>query len=164
MATTKSNADRVFDALNEGSAAVLGAVKAGNERTYRVSKALLDEAEYGRGEAVAFGRKVAQDPSDLLGLSAFVFERTAETQRRALDLARQSFEETVEAGRETRETILSVAKAGREVGEVAIEAVRGFYSRTAGAFQAAFTAGFAAPTPREVSRPTRRTSATQEAA
>ena len=39
--------EQLFEALNESSAAVLEAVKAGNERTYRVSLAYLEEAEKG---------------------------------------------------------------------------------------------------------------------
>ena len=109
MATGTGTADRIFDALNESYEALLAAIKAGNERGYRVSKTLIDEAERGQKEVTELGRKFAQDPADLAGFSTSVMEATTKAQSRALDLTRQWFEELSGANSEARDAIQRVS-------------------------------------------------------
>jgi len=137
MATATSTADRIFDALNESYEALLEAIKAGNERGYRVSKNLIEETERGQREVLELGRKFAGDPADLAGFSTAVMEATTKAQSRALDLTRQWFEEFSGAGTEAREAIQRVARANREAGQAAVEVARGMFSRTTEAFQSA---------------------------
>lgn len=139
MATTTSTADRIFDALNESYAALLDAIKAGNERGYRVSKALIEEAERGQGEVLELGRKFAQDPADLAGFSTALIEATTKAQGRALELTREWFEELSGASNEARDAVQRVVRANREAGQAAVEVARGLFSRTTEAFQSAIS-------------------------
>ncbi len=140
MAATNGGASsKVFDALHESSLALLEAIKAGNERGYRVSKKLIDEAERAQNEVLTLGRKFAQDPADLAGFSTAAFEKATEAQGRALELARQWFEELSGAGTETRDALQRVVNANREVGQALGEVTRGLATRGAEAFQSAFS-------------------------
>ena len=55
-------ADKYFEALTESYDAIIEAIKAGNERGFRVSNNLLAEAQRGQREAVELGRTFATDP------------------------------------------------------------------------------------------------------
>ena len=123
MATT--TIEQLFTALNESSTAVLEAVRAGNERTYRVSKAFLDEAEKGAQAMLELGKRLADAPTDLPGFSALAFAKAGDAQRSAQALARQTFDEIVAAGREARDTVQKIVGANRELGQAYTAAIRG---------------------------------------
>jgi len=159
MATTETAVDRVFGAMNEGSSAVLEAVKTANERTYRFSKALLEEAEFGRQSTLELTKKVFQNPADLLGISNTAFDKLGEAQARAIDLARKSVAEVAIAAGQTRETTTEVAKAGREAATGVAEAARDVYGRTSDAARAAVEAGFNSPVAEKVKTAARRVTA-----
>ncbi len=116
--------DKYFEALTESYDAIIEAIKAGNERGYRVSSTLLGEAQRGQREAVDLGRKFADDPTDIGGFYRAMMESTTKAQGRALELARQMFDELSESRSEARETIEKVVKAQRAAGEAAVEAAR----------------------------------------
>lgn len=124
-------ADKYFEALTESYDAILEAIKAGNERGYRVSNNLLAEAQRGQREAVELGKKFADDPTDIGGFYRSVMEATTKSQGRALELARQWFDEMSESRTETRDVIEKVVKAQRAAGEAAVEATRDLVSTTA---------------------------------
>ncbi len=123
MATT--TVDQLFSALNEGSAAVLEAIRAGNERTYRVSKSYLEEAEKGAQGMLELGKRLADAPTDLAGFSALAIAKAGDAQRSAQKLARETFDEIVAAGREARDTVQKIVGANREAGQAYAAAVRG---------------------------------------
>lgn len=131
--TTKSNTalDKYFEALTESYDAIIDAVKAGNERGYRISNNLIAEAQKGQREAVDLGKKVAEDPTDIGAFYRAMMEATTQAQGRALELARQMFDELSESRTETREVIEKVIKAQRAAGEAAVEAARDVASTTA---------------------------------
>ncbi len=131
MAKTTTAADKYFEALTESYDAILEAIKAGNERGYRVSNNLLAEAQRGQREAVDLGKKFAEDPTDVGGFYRSVMEATTKSQGRALELARQWFDELSESRTETRDVIEKVVKAQRAAGEAAVEATRDLVSTTA---------------------------------
>lgn len=163
MATNETTSvDRVFGALNEGSSVLLAAVKSANERAFRVSKALLDEAEYGRQATLELAKKIVQEPTNLVGISNVVFDQASEAQGRAVALGRKSIQELVIVGNETRETATEVAKAGREAAGGVAQAVREVYGRTSGAARAAVEAGLSTPVVERVKTAARRV--TQDAA
>ena len=128
--TTKSTVDRVFDALGEGSAAVTERVKAGNERAGRVSAAFIREAEWVQQGALDLGRKFANNPTDLIGFAASIYEKSVQAQDRAFDFIRQLVDEVAVASRETRTTAEKVVRAQYSAGQPAVEAVRGLVDRT----------------------------------
>jgi uncharacterized protein YoxC len=117
--------EQLFSALNESSAAILEAVKAGNERTYRVSQAYLEEAEKGAQAMLELGKRLADAPTDLAGFSALAIAKAGDAQRSAQKLARQTFDEIVAAGRETRDTVQKIVGANRELGQAYTAAIRG---------------------------------------
>lgn len=123
--------DKYFEALTESYDAIIDAIKAANERGYRVSSNLLTEAQKGQREAVDLGRKLAEDPTDVGGFYRAVMESTTKAQGRALELARQMFDEMSESRTEAREAIEKVVKAQRTAGEAAVEAARDVASVTA---------------------------------
>ena len=117
--------EQLFEALNESSAAVLEAVKAGNERTYRVSQAFLEEAEKGAQGMLELGKRLADAPTDFAGFSALAFAKAGDAQRSVQALARQTFDEVVAAGREARDTVQKIVGANRELGQAYASAIRG---------------------------------------
>ncbi|MEK7692785.1 MAG: hypothetical protein AAB349_01170 [Chloroflexota bacterium] len=124
-------ADKYFEALTESYDAIIEAIKAGNERGYRVSNNLLAEAQRGQREAVELGRTFAADPTDVGGFYRAMMESTTKAQGRALELARQMFDELSETRTESRDVIEKVVKAQRAAGEAAVEATRDLVSTTA---------------------------------
>jgi DNA anti-recombination protein RmuC len=131
MAKAATAADKYFEALTESYDAIIEAIKAGNERGYRVSNNLLAEAQRGQREAVDLGKKFAEDPTDVGGFYRAMMESTTKAQGRTLELARQMFDELSESRTETREVIEKVIKAQRSAGEAAVEATRDIASTTA---------------------------------
>jgi hypothetical protein len=131
MTTRSSSVDKYFEALTESYDAILDAIKAGNERGFRVSNNLLTEAQKGQREAIELGRKFAEDPTDIGGFYRAVMESTTKAQGRTLELARQMFDELSESRTEAREVIEKVVKAQRIAGEAAVEAARDVASTTA---------------------------------
>jgi DNA anti-recombination protein RmuC len=128
---TSSALDKYFEALTESYDAIIEAVKAGNERGYRVSSNLITEAQKGQKDALELGKKFAEDPTDIGGFYRSMMEATTTAQGRALELARQMFDELSESRTETREVIEKVIKAQRVAGEAAVEAARDVASTTA---------------------------------
>ena len=130
MPKTETAIDKYFGALTESYDAIIGAIKAGNERGFRVSNNLLAEAQRGQRESVALGKQFAADPTDIGAFYRTAMESTTKAQGRALELARQMFDELSESRSEARETIEKVVKAQRTAGEAAVEAVRDVASVT----------------------------------
>ncbi len=131
MAEKNTAADKYFEALTESYDAIIEAVKAGNERGYRISNNLIQEAQKGQREAVELGRKFADDPTDIGGFYRGLMESATAAQGRALELARQMFDELSESRTESRDVIEKVVKAQRVAGEAAVEAARDVASVTA---------------------------------
>ena len=159
MAATETAVDRVFSAMSEGSSAVLGAVKSANERTFRLSQAILEEAEFGRKATLDLTKKFVQNPTDLLSISNLAFDKLGESQARAIALARKSIGELAVATGQTRETATEVAKAGREAATGVAEVARDVYGRTSGAARAAVEAGFNSPVAEKAKTAVRRATA-----
>ena len=124
-------ADKYFEALTESYDAIIEAIKAGNERGFRVSNNLLAEAQRGQREAVELGRTFAADPTDVGGFYRTMMESTTKAQGRALELTRQMFDEMSDSRNEGREVIEKIVKANRAAGEAAVEAVRDVATVTA---------------------------------
>jgi hypothetical protein len=122
--TQTSAVDKYFDALTQSYDAIIDAVKAGNERGYRITTNLIAEAQRGQREQVELGKTFAADPTDLPGFFRAAMESTTKAQGRALELARQLFDELSESRNEGREAFEKVFQAQRSAGEAAIEAAR----------------------------------------
>jgi hypothetical protein len=121
---TQSAVEKYFDALTQSYDAIIDAVKAANERNYRIAGNLIAEAQRGQREQVELGKTFAADPTDIGGFFRAAMEQTTKAQGRALELARQLFDEMNESRNEGREAIEKVIGAQRAAGEAAIEAAR----------------------------------------
>ncbi len=163
MPETTSTADKIFDALTEGSAAVMGRIKSGNERAYRIANTLLGEAERGQKEVLQLGRTFAQSPTDVAGLTATLFEKSGEAQDRAFELTRQFVDELATANRETREAARRVTRAGLDGGRASLDAARGLFTWTRGAIEATIPGRPASAPQTSAPRTPRRTSSDEAA-
>ncbi|MDP2949658.1 MAG: hypothetical protein Q8P22_08995 [Chloroflexota bacterium] len=135
--TTESTSERFFNALTETYTAMLDAIKTGNERGYRVSSTLIEEARKGQQEAIELGKKWAQAPTDVPALYGAVIELVTKAQSRALELAREWVDDLAESRQDAREVIQRVVNANRGAAEAAVEVARGaFGTASAGVRQA----------------------------
>jgi len=130
MPKTETAIDKYFEALTESYDAIIEAVKASNERGYRITSNLIAEAQRGQREQVELGKAFAADPTDFGGFFRAAMESTTKAQGRALELARQLFDELNESRSEGRETFEKVIRAQRSAGEAAVEAARDVTSTT----------------------------------
>jgi cellobiose-specific phosphotransferase system component IIA len=121
--------EKFFDALNESYDALLGAIEAGSERGYRVSKEFIQEARKAQREAVELGKKLVEAPTDLAGFYGALVEATSKAQSRTLDLAREWLGDLGESGKEARDAIQQVMKANQAAARAAVEATRSGLSR-----------------------------------
>ena len=149
--------DRIYTALAEGTTAVMGRMKSGNERAFRIANTLLEEVERGQKEALQLGRSFVERPTDLAGYSATLVEKSGEVQERAFELTRQLVDEFATASRETREVTRRVAQANLNAGRAALDAFRGLFTWTRGAFETALP-GRVPSSPQPAPRAPRRTS------
>ena len=121
----------VFDAVSDGFEAVLDAVQAANDRSYRVSRALVDQARDVQRDALEFTKLWAEAPLDRFGFASAVIDVTTNGHVRALRGASQWFEELSLAQEEANHTIRRVARANRSAGEAVVEGTRGFLAQAA---------------------------------
>jgi hypothetical protein len=137
-------AGKLFEAMNEGSDALIDAVRAANDRGHRFSTALIEEAQEGQREAVELAKKWVAAPLDLLGLYGSLLQTTTKAQGRALDVTRQWFGEMSEAQKETRDMLQRMVRANRSAGEATVELTRGIFTRASEAVQSAAQSATAA--------------------
>jgi len=121
--------EKFFDALNDSYDALLGAVEAGRERGYRVSKEFVAEARKAQRETVDLAKKLVEAPSDVAGFYGAVVEATSKAQSRTLELAREWLGELGESGKEARDAIQKVMKANQAAARAAADAARSGLSR-----------------------------------
>ncbi|OGO49683.1 MAG: hypothetical protein A2148_00485 [Chloroflexi bacterium RBG_16_68_14] len=129
--------NKFVDALNEGSDAMIDAVRAANDRAHRFSTALIEQAQEGQREAVDLAQKWMAAPFDLLSLYGAFIETSTKVQHRALDATRQWFGELSDAQKETRDVLQRVISANRHAGEATVELARELFSRSIEAAQPA---------------------------
>ena len=116
--------EKFFDALNESYDALLGAIEAGSERGYRVSKEFMQQARKAQREAVELGKKLVEAPTDLAGFYGALVEASSKAQSRTLELAREWLGEFGESGKGARDAIQQVMKANQAAARAAVEAAR----------------------------------------
>jgi hypothetical protein len=121
----------VLDAVGDGFEAVLDAVLAANERGYRVSRTLVDQARDAQRDALGFAQLWAEAPLDPYGFASAIIDVTANAQIRALRGASQWVEELSLAQEEANDTIRRVAFANRSAGEAVVEGARGMLAQAA---------------------------------
>ena len=121
--------EKFFNALNESYDALLGAIDAGRERGYRVSKGFVEEARKAQREAVDLGKKLVEAPTDVAGFYGAVVEATSKAQSRTLELAREWLGELGDSGKDARDAIQKVMKANQAAARAAVDAARSGFAR-----------------------------------
>ncbi len=121
--------EKFFDALNESYEAIIEAIKAGNERGYRFSKTLIDEAQKGQQEVLELAKKWGDAPTDVAGFYGSLVEAISKAQSHSLELAKEWLGEVSESRTETRDTIQRMVSANQAAGQAAVEAARGLFTR-----------------------------------
>jgi len=167
MATTTQEptaTDRIFGALGDQSAVLLGVARSANERAFRATKALLEDAEQNRLATLELGKKIVQEPTNLVGISNLAFDKLSEAQNRAIELGRRAVRETFAVFGETRSNAGELVKASREAAGGASQVARDVYGRTSDAARAAVEAGLSAPVVEKVKAAGRRVASQDEAA
>lgn len=127
--------DRFFNSVNESYDALLDALRSANDRGYRVSRRLIDEAERGQREAIDLTRKLASSPRDVVGFYSGAVRSLTDAQGRVLDLSRQLIDEVTDSQRESRDVLRRVIEANRDAGQAAIEATRDAVGRAGSAVE-----------------------------
>jgi hypothetical protein len=121
--------EKFFSALNESYDALLGAIEAGRERGYRVSKDFVEEARKAQRETVDLGKKLVEAPTDVAGFYGAVVEATSKAQSRTLELAREWLGELGDSGKDARDAIQKVMKANQAAARAAVDAARSGLAR-----------------------------------
>jgi hypothetical protein len=121
--------EKFFNALNESYDALLGAIEAGSERGYRVSKDFVEEARKAQREAVDLGKKLVEAPTDVAGFYGAVVEASSKAQSRTLELAREWLGELGDSGKDARDAIQKLMKANQAAARAAVDAARSGFAR-----------------------------------
>jgi len=121
--------EKFFKALNESYDALLGAIEAGSERGYRVSKDFIDEARKAQRVTVDLGKKLLEAPTDVAGFYGAVVEATSKAQSRTLELAREWLGELGESGKEARDAMQKAMRANQAAARAAVDAARSGLAR-----------------------------------
>jgi hypothetical protein len=138
MASKTGTADRFVDAIGETSAAVNDRIKAGIERAQRISTAVVTETERAQQDVLEFGRKLLEDPADVVGISTLAFAKMGAAQDRAFDFARNLLDEAATASRETRTAVERIAQANFDAGRPGFESMRDLVTKTSEALRPSF--------------------------
>jgi hypothetical protein len=115
---------KYFDNLLTTYDILTEAVAKASERGLKISQQFATEVVAGQREAIALGKKLASEPTDVGQFYTAVLEATTAAQGRALTFAQANYQEALDAGTEARETFEKLVAANKETAESAIEAAR----------------------------------------
>lgn len=127
--------NRLFGTVNESQDAFLDMVRSNNERAYRFSKIVIEEAARTQQEQTNLAKQWMEAPIDTIGLTKSALETWTRRQRRRFELTRTFFDELTEVRDETRDVVQRVASASREAVGVGAEAGREVATRAGEASQ-----------------------------
>ena len=116
--------NRLFETVNESQDAFLDVVRSNNERAYRFSKIVIEEAARTQQEQTDLAKQWMEAPIDTIGLTKSALETWTRRQRRRFELSRTFIDEMAEVRDETRGVVQRVASASRDAVSVGAEAGR----------------------------------------
>jgi len=116
--------NRLFETVNESQDAFLDMVRSNNERAYRFSKIVIEEAARTQQEQTHLAKHWMEAPMDTIGLTKSALETWTGRQRRRFELTRTFFDEMAEVRDETRDVVQRVAGASRVAVGVGVAAGR----------------------------------------
>jgi len=120
----RTTASTVIDTLNEYTEAFSDALRANNERAYRLGRIILDEAERTQKERNELLRRWMQSPADLAELASAVLDTWTRRTRRRMEVGRALGSELSEIGPATRSIFERVTEASRETVQAGARATR----------------------------------------
>jgi hypothetical protein len=123
--------DRLIDSVNSTSDAFLDAMRSGNERAYRFSKIVIEEAGRTQREQADLAKQFLEAPLDPIGLTRSTMDTVVRRQRRRLELGRTLVSDLTEMRDETRDVVQRVVEANREAVGVGVAAGRDVVRETA---------------------------------
>jgi hypothetical protein len=115
---------RLFDTVNESQDAFLDAVRSSNERAYRFSKIVIEEAGRTQREQSELAKQWMEAPLDPIGLTKSAMDTLTRRQRRRFELGRTLFSDMISMRDETRDVVQRVVEANREAVGVGVAAGR----------------------------------------
>jgi hypothetical protein len=116
--------DRLFDTVNESQDAFLDAMRSGNERAYRFSKMVIEEAGRTQREQAELAKQWMEAPLDPIGLTKSAMDTFTRRQRRRFELGRTLFSDMASIRDETRDVVQRVVEANREAVGIGVAAGR----------------------------------------
>ena len=116
--------NRLFDTVNESQDAFLDAMRSGNERSYRFSKIVIEEAGRTQREQAELAKQWMEAPLDPIGLTKSAMDTFTRRQRRRFELGRMLISDMATIRDETREVVERVVEANREAVGVGVDAGR----------------------------------------
>ena len=120
--------NRLFDTVNESQDAFLDVMRSGNERAYRFSKIVIEEAGRTQREQAELAKQWMETPLDPIGLTKSAMDSFTRRQRRRLELGRTLVSDMASIRDETRDVVQRVV-ANRETVGVGVAAGRDVASR-----------------------------------
>lgn len=116
---------RYLDILLEHHDKFAAAVKGAGSRAARMNDEILESVISSQRSALAFGKTVAENPSDFASNAKAAVELASKAQARAIEFARVLFREQADFGQEIRESLSLAYAAGKDLSE-GFKSVGGF--------------------------------------
>ncbi len=115
---------KYYDALIETYDVLADAATKANERGSKVSSQFVEDIRKGQREALELGKKLSSDSTNSGQLYAALVEATTAAQGRALAFAQYTYDQSVEAGTESRQHIEKLVEANRQATQAAADLAR----------------------------------------
>ncbi|MFN0096725.1 MAG: hypothetical protein ACKVVT_18360 [Dehalococcoidia bacterium] len=117
---------KYFDTLLASYDILVDAVEKANDRGMKVTKAFASDITQGQREAIALGKQLAGEPSDVSSFYTAMLQSTTEAQGRMLSFTQLAYQEALGAGTDARETVQALVEANKETTKAAMDAARSF--------------------------------------
>ncbi|MDZ7729234.1 MAG: hypothetical protein U5Q44_14185 [Dehalococcoidia bacterium] len=121
---TNDQLQKYYDALIETYDVLSEAATKANERGSKMSSHFVEDIRKGQREALELGKKLSSDGTNSGQLYASLVEATTAAQGRALSFAQYTYEQSLEAGTESRQHIEKLVEANRQATQAAADLAR----------------------------------------
>ena len=115
---------KYYDSLLASYDLLVDAVAKANDRGIKVTKQFANDVVQGQRDALALGKKLAGEPSDMGQFYTAVLEATTAVQGRALSFTQTAYQEALGASGEARDIVEKLVQANQETAKAAVEVAR----------------------------------------
>ncbi|HUF52189.1 MAG TPA: hypothetical protein VMR52_00260 [Dehalococcoidia bacterium] len=116
--------DRAVTGVAEGGSVWTDALRAGNDRMYRLNRIVIDEAERTQDERAELFRSWMESPTDMSGFTTELLNTWTRRTRRRIELARTLMDDVRDLGAGTRSLWARMSEANREAAGGTAQATR----------------------------------------